>query len=597
MKPTRLRELGCGELDASWAGKEVRLAGWVHSRRDHGGLYFLDLRDRSGLVQVVVDPEQAEAFLAAGKLGSEHVVAVAGRVRLRPEGMRNPKLPTGDVEVAAARLTLLNSSQVLPFEIDDQAAALEETRLKYRFLDLRRPRMLGNLVFRHRLAMAVRRALDGEDFLEIETPVLTKATPEGARDFLVPARLSPGNFYALPQSPQIFKQILMVSGVDRYFQLARAFRDEDLRSDRQPEHTQIDLEMSFVDEGDVHVLVERMLAAALREVMGLELETPFPRLDFAEAMRRFGSDKPDLRYGLEIEDCTELFRDSAFKVFGEAARRGGVVRALAAVHDFSRAEIDKLTDLVKKAGAKGLAWIKWDASGPASPIVKFIEPAKLEVLAGRFSAKPGLHLFFAAGQPAEAALCLGTLRKELIARLKPVPSRPWHFAWVTRFPLLERDLDADRWTFSHNPFTAPLEDDIPKLDSDPGAARSHQYDLVLNGVEIASGSIRNHRAAVQRRILSLMGYSEPEQEAQFGPLLRALDYGAPPHGGIAIGLDRLAALLRGEDSIREVIAFPKTQRGIDPLSEAPGPVSAKQLAELHIKVDLPVPQTQGAKAR
>jgi aspartyl-tRNA synthetase len=497
----------------------------------------------------------------------------------------------------AETVTVLNTSKVFPFEIEDQATATEETRLKYRFLDLRRPKMLGNLVFRHKVAQAVRRNLDAQGFLEVETPILTKATPEGARDFLVPARLAPGNFYALPQSPQIFKQILMVSGVDRYFQLARAFRDEDLRSDRQPEHTQIDMEMSFVEEGDVHSMVEAILSTVLRETLGLSLPTPFPRLDYAAAMLRYGSDKPDLRFGLEIEDCTELFRDSAFKVFGETARSGGAVRVLSVAHEFSRAEIDKLTDLVKKAGAKGLAWIKWDATGPVAPIVKFLEPAKLEALKARFSPKPGHHMFFAADQAPAAAACLGTLRKELIGRLKLQPSTPWHFSWVTRFPLLEWYPEENRWTFSHNPFTAPLSEDLAKLDSDPGAVRSHQYDLVLNGVEIASGSIRNHRADIQRKILGLMGFSPEEQDAQFGLLLNALEYGAPPHGGVAIGLDRLIAIFRGEDSIREVIAFPKTQKGTDPLSEAPSPVNPKQLKELHIKLDLPVQEKKVAAGK
>jgi aspartyl-tRNA synthetase len=587
LMPTALRTHCCGGLNAGHAGRAVRLAGWVHSRRDHGGVYFLDLRDRSGVVQVVVNPEEVEAFLAAGKLGGEHVVGVEGTVRLRPEGMKNPKLPTGEVEVKAQALKVLNISKNLPFEVDERTTALEETRLKYRFLDLRRPPMLENLILRHRVCQAARRALDGEGFLEIETPILTKATPEGARDFIVPSRLDPGNFYALPQSPQIFKQILMAGGVDRYFQLARAFRDEDLRSDRQPEHTQIDLEMSFVEEADVHSLTERMLKAVFRQTMGLELETPFLRQDYGEAMLRYGSDKPDLRYGLAIEDCTELFKDSGFKVFGEAARSGGVVRVLSVAREFSRAEIDKLTELVKKGGAKGLAWLKWDGAAFGAPIVKFLEPAKLEALRERFQPRAGQHLFFAADQAPAAALCLGTLRKELITRLKLQPSRPWHFSWVTRFPLLEWAAEESRWTFTHNPFTAPLESDLPKLDSDPGGVLSHQYDLVLNGVEIASGSIRNHRGDIQRKILSLMGFSAQAQEAQFGLLLNALDFGAPPHGGIALGLDRLVALMRGQDSIREVIAFPKTAKGTCLLSGAPGPVDAKLLKELRIKLDLP----------
>ncbi len=587
---TALRDRPCAEVNAAHVGHKVLLAGWVHARRDHGGVYFFDLRDRSGLVQVVVHPDDAEAFIAAGRLGAEYVIQVSGVVERRPQGTENPKLPTGEIEVRAATLKVLNSCRTLPFEIDEHAAVNEETRLKYRFLDLRRRRMLGNLTLRHRVAQAVRRKLDAAGFLEVETPVLTKATPEGARDFLVPSRLTPGTFYALPQSPQIFKQILMASGIERYFQLARAFRDEDLRSDRQPEHTQIDMEMSFVSEDDVFALVEDMLASVFRETMGAELETPFPRLDYDFVMRRFGSDKPDMRFGFEIEDCTALFAQSRFKVFGEAATSGGVVRALAAAAEFSRAEIDKLTDLAKAHGAKGLAWIKWEAAGPSSPILKFLRPEETSGVRDLLKAKPGDTVFFAADKAPTAAAVLGALRKELIARLKPAPSRPWHFAWVTRFPLLEWEPEEKRWTFTHNPFTAPLEDELPKLDTDPGNIGSHQYDLVFNGVEIASGSIRNHRAEIQRKILGLMGFSLEEQQEKFGLLLSALEYGTPPHGGIALGLDRLIALLRGEDSIREVIAFPKTQKGACPLSEAPGPVGARQLKELHIKLDLPAPQ-------
>ncbi|HVC09291.1 MAG TPA: aspartate--tRNA ligase [Elusimicrobiota bacterium] len=581
------RTHACGDLRPAQVGARVRVAGWVHARRDHGGVYFFDLRDRSGLIQVVANPEQSAAFLAASKLGSEHVVSVLGALRPRPQGTENPKIPTGGVEIAAEEITLLNTAKTLPFEVDSASGVSEETRLKYRFLDLRSERMRENLRLRHRVGAIVRRELDALGFWEVETPILTKATPEGARDFLVPCRLRPGTFYALPQSPQIFKQILMASGVEKYYQLARAFRDEDLRADRQPEHTQIDLEMSFIEEKDVHAVVERFLKAVFKEAMGTDLETPFARVEYEDLMRRYGSDKADLRYGFEIFDLTDLFKGSAFKVFGEAARSGGVVRAIAVSHEFSRADIDKLTEMVKGLGLKGLAWIKWTAAGPESPIVKFLKPEELSGIEKAANAKPGTVVFFAADKAAVAAPALGALRKELIAKIKPEPIKPWSFYWVLHFPLLEWEPEEKRWTFTHNPFTAPLAEDMPKLDSDPGNIRSHQYDLVLNSTELASGSVRNHRADIQRKILSLMGYSPAEQEEKFGLLLNALEHGAPPHGGIALGFDRLIAILRGEDSIREVIAFPKTQKGTCPLSEAPGPVGQKQLKELHIKLDLP----------
>ncbi|MDE2313266.1 MAG: aspartate--tRNA ligase [Elusimicrobia bacterium] len=577
----------CGGLGAEQVGSRVRVAGWVHARRDHGGVYFFDLRDRSGLVQVVANPEQSQAFLAASKLGSEHVVSVLGTLRPRPKGTENPKIPTGSVEIAAEDITLLNTAKVLPFEVDAAAGVSEETRLKYRFLDLRSQRMRDNLKLRHRVGAIVRRELDAMGFWEVETPILTKATPEGARDFLVPCRLRPGTFYALPQSPQIFKQILMASGVEKYYQLARAFRDEDLRADRQPEHTQIDLEMSFVQEKDIHAVAERFLKAVFKEAMGEDLETPFERIEYEDLMRRYGSDKADLRYGFEIIDLTGLFKDSGFKVFGEAARAGGVVRAIAAGHEFSRADIDKLTELVKGLGLKGLAWIKWTAAGPESPIVKFLKPEEIAGVEKAAGAKPGTVVFFAADKAEVAAPALGALRKELIAKLKPAPLKPWSFYWVLHFPLLEWEPEEKRWTFTHNPFTAPLAEDMPKLDSDPGHIRSHQYDLVLNGTELASGSVRNYRAEVQRKILSLMGYSPEEQEEKFGLLLNALEHGAPPHGGIALGFDRLIAILRGEDSIREVIAFPKTQTAWDPLTDAPAVASDDQLKELHVRVKLP----------
>ncbi len=582
-----MRSHDAGTLNASFEGKPVRVAGWVHSRRDHGGVYFFDLRDRSGLIQVVVHPEKAAAFLVAAKLGAEYVVSISGTIQRRPKGTENPKLATGEVELNADAVTVLNTCKVLPFEIDEHVTVNEESRLKYRFLDLRRARMLRNLTLRHTIAMAARNALASEGFLEIETPCLTKATPEGARDFLVPSRLNAGTFYALPQSPQIFKQILMVSGVEKYMQLARAFRDEDLRADRQPEHTQIDVEMSFVEEADVHAACERMMKAIFKAAIGFDLQTPFPRLDYFDAMRRFGSDKPDQRYGFEIVDLTEELKNCGFKVFGGAIAAGGVVRAISCASDYSRSEIDKLTDVAKVYGAKGLAWIKWTEAGPETPIAKFMTPAELDAIKAKTGAKPGDYTFFAADKNIPASTVLGAIRKEIINRLKPAPSTPWHFSWITHFPLLEWEADEKRWTFAHNPFTRPLDADAPKLDTDPGSVRSHQYDLVLNGVELASGSIRNHNGDMQRKILALMGFDAVEQQRQFGLLLSALDFGAPPHGGFGMGLDRLTALLCGEDSIREVIAFPKTQKGTDPLSEAPGPVKEKQLKELHIRLDLP----------
>lgn len=584
--PYRTRD--AGSLRAADAGLTVSVAGWVHSRRDHGGLYFFDLRDRSGMCQVVAEPQRTDVFKAAADLGSEYVVSVTGKVRARPAGSDNPNMPTGAVELEATEVRVLSAAKPPPFPVDDASHPGEETRLKYRFVDLRRPRMLKNLTMRAKVSGCVHRYLDEQGFLEIETPCLTKSTPEGARDFLVPVRLHPGTFYALPQSPQLFKQILMVSGVEKYYQLARNFRDEDLRADRQFEHTQIDLEMSFVREEDVHAVVEGMMKRVFKETMGLELETPFPSLEYEEVMARWGSDKPDLRFGLEFVNLTDVFTGSAFKVFGEAVKAGGVVRGLLArgSKTLSRADIDKLTDLVKSLGGKGLAWIRFKGPEltPDSPIAKFLGEAELKALKERFQPRPDEVLLFGAGDSITVGTHLGAVRKELITKLELKPAKPWQFLWVKHFPLLEKDAETGGWTFMHNPFTAPLESEIPKLDTDPGNVKSHQYDLVLNGWELGSGSIRNHRVPLQEKVLELMGYDAEERRKRFGLLLNALDHGAPPHGGIGIGFDRVVAMLCGEDAIREVIAFPKSAKGTDPLSEAPGPANERQLKELGIRL-------------
>ena len=574
-----------GDVSEKEIGKQVTLCGWVQSWRDHGGVLFIDLRDKTGITQVVVDPKQEKAFAAAQTARSEYVILVRGQVRKRPAGYENTAIKTGQVEVGAEEFNILNTARQLPFEIDDSINISEETRLKYRYLDLRRPRMYKNLHTRHLVAQGARAYFNRNDFVEIETPILTRSTPEGARDYLVPSRVYEGKFYALPQSPQMFKQILMISGMDRYYQLARAFRDEDLRADRQPEHTQIDVEMSFVSEQDIFRTAEGMLGEVFKAVGETLPQTPFPEYEFSDVLLRYGSDKPDIRYGLEIKDCADIFKNSGFKVLAEAAKSGLAVRALRADGgaSISRTEMDKITEFAKTNGAKGLVWLKFKDGKADSPSAKFLSEGEITALKQALEVKEGDAIFIGADKPEVAAAFMGAVRKELIARLNLKPSTKWAFLWVKHFPLLEWKPEENRYDAAHNPFTAPLEEDIPLFDTDPGKIRSQQYDLVLNGVELASGSVRNHRREIQEKAMALMKYSKEDAALRFGMLLDALECGAPPHGGFGMGLDRLSALLCGEDSIREVIAFPKTSSAWCPLSDSPNVVEEKQLKELHIR--------------
>jgi len=577
----------CCELGAGDVGQEVVLMGWVLRRRDHGGVIFVDLRDREGITQVVFNPEVDRAVHEkAHVIRSEYVLGVRGVVEPRPDGMINPNLQTGEIEVMVNELKIFNAAQTPPFVIEDNVDVSETVRLKYRHLDLRRPQLQKNLITRHAAAGAVRSYLDRNGFLDLETPFLTRSTPEGARDYLVPSRVNPGQFYALPQSPQIFKQLFMIAGFDRYYQIVRCFRDEDLRADRQPEFTQIDVEMSFVGEEDVIQVTEGMMVELFHKVLGRGIDAPFPRLTYEEAVGRYGLDKPDTRFGLELKEISDIVAGSSFKVFADAVRNGGIVKALNAKGciDFSRKEIDDLTDFVSVYRARGMAWIKVREDAWQSPIAKFFTDEEKAALTDRIEMQPGDLVFFLADQSKVVNEGLGHLRNHLGERLGLIDPKRFHFLWVTRFPMFEYDETEKRFEALHHPFTSPLEEDFDKLTGDPPSVRSRAYDLVLNGFEVGGGSIRIHRRDIQERVFKALGMAPEAYEEKFGFLLSALDSGAPPHGGIAIGFDRLVMLLCGEASIRDVIAFPKTQKAACLLTNAPSVPSKTQLDELCLRV-------------
>ena len=584
-----LKTHSCGELRTTHVGQEVALAGWVNRRRDHGGLVFVDLRDRSGIVQVVANPDGApEAHAVAQQARSEYVLQVRGVVRARPEGLINPDLPTGEIEVVAHEVRVLNPAKTPPFYIHDDSPVDEALRLKYRYLDLRRPRMQHNLLLRHGVVKYIRDFLDARGFVEIETPILFKTTPEGARDYLVPSRVHPGKFYALPQSPQQLKQLLMVAGYERYFQIARCFRDEDLRHNRQPEFTQLDLEMSFVEREDVMALTEELMVGIVEIFSDRQLlARPFPRLTYQEAMRRFGTDRPDMRFGMELMDISDLVAGCDYGIFSKTVAAGGQVKGIRApgCSTYSRRQVDELAELAQREGAKGLAWLALGQEGAArSSFAKFLTDDEVTAITERMGTEPGDLLLFVADQPPVVAAALSALRLELGERLGLRDPGVLALCWVIDFPLFEWNEDEQRWDPSHHLFTAPMPEDLPLLDTDPGAARGQQYDLVINGEETGGGSIRIHRREVQEKVFELIGLEVAVAQERFGHMLEAFEFGTPPHGGIAPGIDRLVMLLAGEPNIREVIAFPKTQQAADLMAGAPSPAEPRQLEELHIQL-------------
>ena len=579
----------CQQLKKENIGQEVTLMGWVLRRRDHGGVIFIDLRDRHGITQVVFNPEpNSEVHAKAHSLRPEWVLAVRGTVTGRPEGMVNDKLVTGEIEVMIDELRILNKSLTPPFPLDEDTDVSDGLRLQYRYLDLRRPGMSDNLIMRHQAAQAIRSFLNGNDFLEIETPILTRSTPEGARDYLVPSRVNAGKFYALPQSPQLFKQLLMVAGMDRYYQICRCFRDEDLRADRQPEFTQIDMELSFISEEDIYAIGEGMMVELFKECRGLDIPTPFPRMSYDEAIARFGTDRPDTRFGFELTDLSAIVKEASFKVFRDVVDKGGVVKAINAKEcaTFSRKDLDDLTHYAGNFGAKGLAWVKMKADGEwQSPIAKFFKDEERAAMTEALAAEEGDLLLFQADAPNVVHHVLAEIRLELGRRLELVDKNTFNFLWVTDFPLVEYDEEAKRYTAIHHPFTMPKEEDLELLESEPGKVKSRAYDMVLNGTEIGGGSLRIHNKELQDRVFKAIGIGAEEANDKFAFLLKALELGAPPHGGMAFGFDRLMMILTGRDSIRDVIAFPKTQKATCPLTEAPAGVARKQLTELYLRPD------------